>query len=62
MKLFLLVLCVGSMSVTMGKERRLRMFKELLAEKVWTTKRGSNNWRRLHAEEVHYWYFSTDDF
>jgi len=50
------------MSVTMGKERRLRALKEFLVEKIWTTKRGNNNWRTLYAEEVHYWYFSTDDY
>jgi hypothetical protein len=44
---------------TMGKEHRLRVVKGRLFEKIWMSKRGSSNWRTWHAEELHFWYFST---
>jgi len=50
------------MSVTMGKEHRLRAFKERLVEEIWTSQKVSKNWRTLHVEEVNYWYFSTDNY
>jgi hypothetical protein len=44
-------------SVTLGEEHRLRFFENCLLREIFGSKREemTDNWRKLHNEELHYW-------
>jgi hypothetical protein len=45
-------------SLTLGEERRLRVFENSVLRKIFGPKRGDGSWRKLHNDELHDLYSS----